>query len=975
MDMDESELSEHAILWKCVLALAAAWGALRRPQLVSLSKKYDLKASGKNTELVARLTEFGGTLIDHPSNARALAPTPQAERTIQPKPSRATLGRGSDAWELLSDANASLVVADDNEDRAIGSMRSWKSAGNGESLGDFGLRKSDSSKTVSSIRSLTRSIKRNSMSLLSNRSTSSHSIPMDTAEDAAPAAAPAAVEAVEASLEDAEMLDALPPSPASTVGVAKRHSTMSLHHRPSTIRLVSPTPSQLDPDVLPLANLKERRSMAPLRLSPGPARALDRRSMPALSSSMHAMSSPGVSRLYPPLPAFTMPVHFDQSSSPPPPDDAPTPTSTGEFPPLPPTPAPAFVFGHDTTSSAQFDDAAAKLMAELAAKTGVGFNAELLKGRHAEMGKLVAVNAEVGTGTDGWGLASKSAPADRYAEAHQREFVRMQSLSTLSGPSRHTSTSTLAPKRKLDASVATCPSAPNGAPLIPPADEGRTAKRTKMSVGASSIARSIMGTIATPRRKTNLRPEGSGVSPSRPPPSDPVIRHKQLTAAKRGLLRRMSPTKAKEGKLAETVRRTQTAVRRASVDLSTAILGRPPTPSKTLDQTTRRDKARLPIPAFADGQAGVSAAPPAIADAAATPRPTLSSSKSSTLLAKSTSTLAAPTASSLSRSTASAQSSTLPLPRSRSSKAIPTRSQLPTSRTVSSASTASGLSGLSTASTISRSHELSTGVPRKVSRAEAISAARPAPAPPAASAARSPVPGLTPAGWLSPIARPSQAPVEQSRSAFDRKMPAPSLPRSASTLYAPTAASLARMQATARPARPLPRTPGATSVAPSAYTFARPAQASGSPAPAPGALPIANLYGAGASRDNLFATNFHLAPPAPLSPARQLPVPPLFLASDLTSAAGLKPAPWAPGHTPLKPAHSSDRVLSPRTPKSSKIPVRQASAQRVRARSGGLGTVKSKGDLKAAEMERRRAEIRARQGRIVQEREIREMLG
>jgi len=53
-----------------------------------------------------------------------------------------------------------------------------------------------------------------------------------------------------------------------------------------------------------------------------------------------------------------------------------------------------------------------------------------------------------------------------------------------------------------------------------------------------------------------------------------------------------------------------------------------------------------------------------------------------------------------------------------------------------------------------------------------------------------------------------------------------------------------------------------------------------------------------------------------------------------------------------------------------------SSALRVRQKASGLSAVKSKGNLRAEkEVEARRAAIRAKQQRIGQERELREMLG
>jgi hypothetical protein len=47
------------------------------------------------------------------------------------------------------------------------------------------------------------------------------------------------------------------------------------------------------------------------------------------------------------------------------------------------------------------------------------------------MTKLVSVNEGLANGPGGWGLsAGPSAQPDRYAEAHQRQFAKMRSLSS-----------------------------------------------------------------------------------------------------------------------------------------------------------------------------------------------------------------------------------------------------------------------------------------------------------------------------------------------------------------------------------------------------------------------------------------------------------------------------------------------------------------------------------------------------------------
>jgi len=85
-----------------------------------------------------------------------------------------------------------------------------------------------------------------------------------------------------------------------------------------------------------------------------------------------------------------------------------------------------------TISNSQFEDAGKQVLAEMEAKMratlgdrGISFGEELLKGKKAEVNRLVSVREGLGEG--GWGLrnmASSTSIQDRYAAAHQREFAR-----------------------------------------------------------------------------------------------------------------------------------------------------------------------------------------------------------------------------------------------------------------------------------------------------------------------------------------------------------------------------------------------------------------------------------------------------------------------------------------------------------------------------------------------------------------------
>ena len=218
-----------------------------------------------------------------------------------------------------------------------------------------------------------------------------------------------------------EEMDDLPPSPASTVGIPRRHSTIRLLERPSTIRLVSPPPApskadhQPELDSLPFFSpngraLKERRTMAPLSSVHAPSSYVQHRSS---MSALPKGTTASVSSIYPSLPSPIPPV---------------TPIP-GEYQANPLFPSKTFGM---SISNAQFEDAGKKILAEMDAKlratlgdNEASFGQELLKGKKAEINKLVDVREGLGEGD--WGLAKMSSASrikDRYAESHQREFAK-----------------------------------------------------------------------------------------------------------------------------------------------------------------------------------------------------------------------------------------------------------------------------------------------------------------------------------------------------------------------------------------------------------------------------------------------------------------------------------------------------------------------------------------------------------------------
>jgi hypothetical protein len=182
-----------------------------------------------------------------------------------------------------------------------------------------------------------------------------------------------------------------------------------------------------------------------------------------------------------------------------------------------------FVFGPKGdagVTQANFSEAAQAVLREMNAKLpdhARKLDGELLKGKKAEMKRLVSVNDKLGEG--GWGLKTSAAGKDRFAEAHEREFAkyvhvhprlkpngfnidsptdmrRMASISasssikprTLNMPSAapgETETAESKVKRKFSDEIVAGPSAPNGAPLVPV--DSRATKRSRLSIGPNYL--------------------------------------------------------------------------------------------------------------------------------------------------------------------------------------------------------------------------------------------------------------------------------------------------------------------------------------------------------------------------------------------------------------------------------------------------------------------------------------------------------
>lgn len=131
--------------------------------------------------------------------------------------------------------------------------------------------------------------------------------------------------------------------------------------------------------------------------------------MPALH---HITSS-----IYPPLPTFQPDT-----------DAPPVPPIPGQWPSLTPKPSTdTFTFGSPdhAVSSEQFSQAAQAILQQMNDKLpqAARMGGEVLKGKQADMKRMVSVTSGLGEG--GWGLMERfEGKKDRYAEVHEREFAK-----------------------------------------------------------------------------------------------------------------------------------------------------------------------------------------------------------------------------------------------------------------------------------------------------------------------------------------------------------------------------------------------------------------------------------------------------------------------------------------------------------------------------------------------------------------------
>lgn len=249
---------------------------------------------------------------------------------------------------------------------------------------------------------------------------------------------------------------------------------------------------------------------------------------------------------------------------------------------------------------------------------------------------------------------------------------------------------------------------------------------------------------------------------------------------------------------------------------------------------------------------------------------------------------------------------------------------------------------------------------RKASQASVIQNARKAPPPPETGAAQG---EILKAGssteTLMDLDEVEPLPLSRnvSTSSISMAPPPPSAFRRSSTLYQPTASSMARMQATVKPnpARPLPSVPRPPSIA------------------------VTKPFGPGASRSNLnmFETGFHVqdentaTASASPAPATKLDTSQAVSASTPRLGTTVQPLAHAPSVAKMKQQATGASLGKIRSPAKSN----SMAAYRARARAAGVSAIKSKANLKDEfDAQRRRTEVRAKQARLAEEKGLREML-
>lgn len=716
--------------------------------------------------------------------------------------------------------------------------------------------------------------------------------------------------------EPAEVLLGSTPDPSASQGTRRAVSTSSApsHHRTSTIRLVtSPYVAEenWDADELPLTGPNSVAQIKKRVVSKGPPVILE----PAVK----------VTRVYPELPTFlvnnstpksdkSVPGAFPGSPTCPPSPDAMDVDGDSDGNTLSaPKPVPAsksfvgspsiigatmvaspskFVFGAgQQVSDTQFSDAGAKLLAEMQAKLGGStFNPELLKGRKAEMSKLVTTNQNLGTGTGfGLSLGTSTAATDRFAAAHQKEFAKMRSISAskLAEASEPAETGE-AGKRKMANAKETPVEVSNKRTKTAP----RVFNKLRESVrGAPSKA------TGTPvRKRTSLKPESAR--------KFALLRQKRASMAMATSTTTYSPPDpcTSDG---EYVLAGVKGGSVSSVKESAAPLGGSPLKSANAKKiSSSASMTRKPIPDFGD-----------------LPPSTLEPIKDHSIGSA--------------RSSASSTGSLSRSLRSRDLNRIASDASL--NRTVTRKASSSNLRALSRNSSPRSRLGSSIGKGRPTSE---------------------------PINSSIPLRKSSGAGSVKLAKEDNSNVLSPRLAASTSKLSAPTAASRARMQATVRPPttnlRQSTRVVSSSKInssAPTTTSF--------------GSFSVSSPFGEVTSRAHILGTGFHLGSPVTKS---SIPVVKSPLGPGVTISA---PRPLAPRSSAARVQSNSRAAMSParratmNTKSPLKSPAKHGYAARTRTRQSGISALKSPG----GDVNQRRAEIRAKQERFKEERELRAMLG
>ncbi|KZS96977.1 hypothetical protein SISNIDRAFT_450767 [Sistotremastrum niveocremeum HHB9708] len=379
-----------------ILHNSYALSSLKRTQLIKLCKRYGIKATGKNTELVEKLQEYARnrpadaplTIMTSDMEYNSLdETTDDGEDTMGPGKTKV---RPSEIWEVIhEETNEEMDAMDGSQQGSFnskkGSVNSHGSMRSNRTVGEFGLTKS--SGVTSSLKSLANTFKWGSKS---------------SATSAFPEKAVETVQEPQHSTASATEPEAFQPEPthAEREDVTMADVSVELS---TTVRLISSKDIEAYP--------------SPPRLRPFvPSFAL------APASPTHRVP------VYPPPRNPTFSDLLSQSNQA---------SKLGQTTATPHTPSKAdepFVFGsphpRHSVSNVQFNAAANSVLEEMNKRLGlagaVPVSPSILKGR--ELGKAQAIIDAAALAKEKEKAARPMKTHSRFSGAHEKQFNKMEGI-------------------------------------------------------------------------------------------------------------------------------------------------------------------------------------------------------------------------------------------------------------------------------------------------------------------------------------------------------------------------------------------------------------------------------------------------------------------------------------------------------------------------------------------------------------------